>query len=81
MKNAIAKPHVTLQKRAGNGYSPPSLCDMQLPKESFICLTFDDDKDTDDDDGDVDRSDIDVGSFNGNGEGSNDVTMILTELC
>ena len=72
MKNATAKPHVTLQKRAGNGYSPPSLCDMQLPRESFISLSFDDDKDNDDDDGDVDRSDIDEdGSANGNGDGSN----------
>ena len=70
MKNA--KPHVTLQKRAGNGYSPPSLCDMQLPRESLICLSFDGDKDNDDDDGEVDGSDIDDGSANGNGGGSND---------
>ena len=45
MKNVTAKLHVTLQKRAGNGYSPPSLCDMQLPRESFICLSFDVDGD------------------------------------
>ena len=71
MKNATAKLHVTLQKRAGNGYSPPSLCDMQLPRESFISLSFDEDKDNDDVDGDVDRSDIDDGGANGNGDGCN----------